>query len=196
LSLAVGDDHGVIKEYSGPLEWRHAETLFDGMQGLLKQVHWPVKTLTGVIVSIGPGSFTGIRIGLTAARTFGQALRIPVVGISSLATLAKAALSPDTYVCPTIDALRGDVFTALYTMTPKGEMKTVWKEDRLPLSDLDRKLKPFKRLSLKVISGIYPKASVLMELGRPRLKRASPKSYENVVPLYLRSAAAIERRSK
>src|SRR4051812_30166982 len=110
LSLAVGTASGVLKEYQGPLQWRHAESLFDGMQKLLRQVRWPVQSLTGVAVSIGPGSFTGIRIGLAAARAFGQALGIPVVGVSSLPTIAQGLLKPGLLVCPLINALRGDVF--------------------------------------------------------------------------------------
>src|SRR5437016_4037088 len=87
LSLAVGTENKVLKDYQGPLQWRHAESLFAAMKKLLAAVRWPVQTLTGVVVSTGPGSFTGIRIGLAAARALGQGLKIPVAGVSSLETL-------------------------------------------------------------------------------------------------------------
>src|SRR6188472_2623900 len=108
LSLAVGTAAGVIKYFEGPLEWRHADSLFDGMKNLLAQVRWPIQSLTGVLVSTGPGSFTGIRIGIAAARALGQGLRIPVVGISSLPAIAANALRPGNRVCATLDALRGE----------------------------------------------------------------------------------------
>jgi len=153
LSLAAGTETGVLKGYQGPLEWRHAETLFDGMKRVLAQVRWPVQTLTGVLVSTGPGSFTGIRIGLAAARALGQALRIPVAGVSSLQILAYDLLKPGGRVCPVIDALRGEVFTALYEMDAKGRVKTVWKECRLPYPELARKLKLFPSRPEGSVSG-------------------------------------------
>src|SRR5437773_2587318 len=134
LSLALGTDGGVLQEYQGPLQWRHAESLFDGMKTLLARVRWPVQSLTGVVVSTGPGSFTGIRIGLAAARALGQSLKIPVAGVSSLNTLTYEFLKADGYVCPLIDALRGEVFTALFAMDG-GDAKTLQKECRLPLGN-------------------------------------------------------------
>jgi tRNA threonylcarbamoyladenosine biosynthesis protein TsaB len=217
LSLALGTESHLIKEYQGPLAWRHAESLFDGMQRLLKQARWPVQSLTGVLVSTGPGSFTGIRIGLAAARALGQSLKIPVVGVSSLRILAYSQLKPRHYVCPIINALRGEVFTALYKMETPDKVKTVWKEVRLPWPELLRKLKhltgeslylvgdiaPYqkdfqklggKRWKLAASGNSFPQAGVLLRIGRGALARAKADSYGTVLPLYLRSAAAQERQ--
>src|SRR4051812_2016321 len=109
LSLAVGTETRVLRDYQGPLEWRHAESLFGGMETLLHKVRWNVQDLTGVLVSTGPGSFTGIRIGLAAARALGQAMKIPVAGMSSLQIMAGGLLKPGLLVCPIINALRGEV---------------------------------------------------------------------------------------
>jgi tRNA threonylcarbamoyladenosine biosynthesis protein TsaB len=218
LSLAVGTEAAVLKEFHGPLAWRHAESLFEGMEKLLKQVRWPVQSLTGVLVSTGPGSFTGIRIGLAAARALGQSLKIPVQGISSLETLAQGVFKSEGLVCPVIDALRGDVFTALYQRGPDQRLKTLWKERRLSLEDLTRQLKPFKRNpllfagdaavihkeQLRAAAGSrwkavpdqdhYPRAGVLLKIGSLRLGKRTTASYKQVLPLYLRSAAAQERQ--
>ena len=88
LSLAAADEHRVVATYESALKWRHAESLFDGMQDVLRRARWKVQDLTGVAVCIGPGSFTGIRIGLAAARALGQTLKIPVIGLSSLEIMA------------------------------------------------------------------------------------------------------------
>jgi tRNA threonylcarbamoyladenosine biosynthesis protein TsaB len=218
LSLAVGTENGVLKEYQGPLEWRHAESLLAGMDRVLRQVRWDVQSLNGVLISTGPGSFTGIRIGLAAARALGQGLQIPVVGVSSLETLAAESRKPGWFVCSLMNALRGDVFTGLYRCDSPRRMKRVWKEDRLALPDLMRKLKPFRKHPLlfvgdgaviykETLRGAggkcwrfaapdeqYPRASRLMEQGRAALARARASSYQNVIPLYLRSAAAVERK--
>src|SRR5262245_664005 len=90
LSLAVGNEESVLAAYQGRHDWRHAENIFRTTEKILTRVGWPIKTLTGVAVSVGPGSFTGIRIGLAAARALGQALRIPVTGTSSLEIMAGA----------------------------------------------------------------------------------------------------------
>ncbi len=220
LSLAVGTETGLIKEYQGPLAWRHAESLFEGMEKLLKGVGWPVQSLTGVLVSTGPGSFTGIRIGLAAARALGQSLKVPVVGVASLETLAAGSLKPGQYVCPLIDALRGEVFSALYFKDSRGKIRTLWKEGRWALPDLLRKLAPLAgdpllfvgdaadiyKKDLRTVGGTrwsfasakdhYPKAGVLMERGWEKLSRSRAASYQQVLPLYLRSPAAVERRKR
>ena len=217
LSLAAGSLFEVLKTYQGPLQWRHAESLFSGMENLLRQVRWPVQSLTGVAVSTGPGSFTGIRIGLAAARALGQALEIPVIGVSSLPTLAQGSLKPGRYVCPLINALRGDVFTALYYQDSRG-IKTLWKESRWPWARVQQKLKslkkaelwmagdalPLYRKELKALGGSgwhfvgsaqgYPHAGKLLQLAARRIPSANGTSYRQVLPLYLRDAAAQERQ--
>ncbi len=217
LSLAVGNGWETLKDFQGPLQWRHAENLFEGMEHLLKEVRWPVQSLTGVVVSTGPGSFTGIRIGLAAARALGQALSIPVSGVVSLKTIARGVLQPGETACSLIDALRGDVFVGLYKMNPKGVVVPLLKESRMPFNDLLRKLGKFRNLPL-ILAGdaaslykerlaksstqwrispvglAYPQASILLQLGADRLAPSKRSFYQNVIPLYLRQAAAMERR--
>jgi tRNA threonylcarbamoyladenosine biosynthesis protein TsaB len=217
LSLAVGTDTQILKELHSELEWRHAESLLEGMQSLLKQVHWPIQSINGVAVSIGPGSFTGIRIGLAAARALGQALQIPIAGVSSLPAIARALLEPGGYACPMIDALRGDIFTGLYRMDNRGGMQTLWKEQRLSLAQLLSKLEPYANHPLRLGGDAailhkdawkgrkhwqlaakpegYPKARHILSLAGAQL-HSSKASYERVIPLYLRAAAAIERRKR
>jgi tRNA threonylcarbamoyladenosine biosynthesis protein TsaB len=196
LSLAIGTDTALVKEYRGPLEWRHAEMLLSGMQDLLRQARWPVQSLTGICVSTGPGSFTGLRIGMAAARALGQALKIPVVGVSALKTLAHGRLKPGTSVCPVIDALRGDVFTAVYHMDSHGRVETVWKESRVPWVEWNRQVASFKPRPVMITGEkVFPEARVLLTVGRALLLKKSS-GYETVIPTYLRAAAATERRQK
>lgn len=70
--------------------------------------------LTQIVVAEGPGSYTGVRIGLTIAKTLAWSLKIPLVSVSSLKVLAANGQGFDGLVCPVMDARRGTAFTALY----------------------------------------------------------------------------------
>jgi tRNA threonylcarbamoyladenosine biosynthesis protein TsaB len=222
LSLAAGDHEEILAAHRGPLEWRHAETLFEALEKLLRRVRWPIASLTGVAVSVGPGSFTGIRIGLAAARALGQALRVPVVGVNALETLSAGLHGKARWVSPAIDALRGDVFTALYEWKAKGILRKVLPERRvsgvawmeqvralIPASEplviagdgatlFASELKHMFgfRLRLAPAALRHPRAEVLLALARTKLAKAGAGSYRSVVPLYLRDAAVIERRAQ
>ncbi|MBI3292279.1 MAG: tRNA (adenosine(37)-N6)-threonylcarbamoyltransferase complex dimerization subunit type 1 TsaB [Elusimicrobia bacterium] len=101
---------------------RHAETLLPNLRWLLQQVGWSLKDIQGVAASVGPGSFTGIRLGVAAARALGQGLGCPLVGVSTLEALATEAVElcedcrfSAPLVVPLIPTLRDQVFTAVYT---------------------------------------------------------------------------------
>jgi len=218
LSLAAGTNAGVLRSYQGPLEWRHAETLFQGLEKILKAARWRPDSLNGVAVSIGPGSFTGIRIGLAAARALGQSLKIPVVGVNALEAIAFGAPAHSVWISPVIDALRGSVFSALHERR-NGALRTrvkercmTWKEWAAlvpPITDSSSTLwlagsglstmpafaaAPAKRLQALPEAYHVPRAKTLLALAQPRWKTAG--SYDDVFPLYLRKTAAEERRGR
>ncbi len=192
MSLAIGDGSKTLGTYTGQHDWRHAESLFEGMDKLLGRARWPVQSLSGVAVSVGPGSFTGIRIGLAVARSLGQALRIPVIGVSSLEAMAAGAKTKAQWLAPRIDALREQVFTALYERTSSGRLRCRIKESLVSSKHSFRQ----KSLWISPVAGCYPEASVLLDLARPRFDKVGPESYRSVLPLYIRKAAAQERLQK
>jgi len=197
LSLALGDEARIRATLTGRHDWRHAESLFAGIEKLLRRVRWPIQSLTGVAVSIGPGSFTGIRIGLAAARALGQSLMIPVVGVSSLEAMAAGARTGARWMAPQIDALRGQIFGALFERCGSRGVRRVLKES-MDFPDVWKKEigRHIGRESLWIspLKGCYPEAGVLLELARPRLAAGSPESYKSALPLYIRQAAAVERK--
>ncbi len=196
LSLAIADDQRVLAVHKGAHDWRHAESLFEGIQSLLSKVRWPVHSLTGVAVSIGPGSFTGIRIGLACARAMGQSLKIPVVGVSSLEIMAAGAKTKALWRAPRIDALRGQHFSALFKKEPAG-LKRVLPETMAPIEkwpSLWRKKSRKESLWQSSLDQDYPDASALLELARPRFREAGTASYKTALPLYIRRSSAEERK--
>ncbi len=197
LSLAIGDGVKILDTYTGAQDWRHAETLFEGIAKLLRPARWPIHSLTGVAVSIGPGSFTGIRIGLAFARALGQSLRIPVVGVSSLRVMAAGARTNAKWRAPQIDALRNQVFFGLFSKNGAGSIHRVMKESMAPAPGWVRKVRRRvgrQPLWISPLKGCYPEAGELLQLARPRLATAGPDSYKSVLPLYIRRAAAEERK--
>ena len=100
---------------SMPMERGHAEALLPLLDRLMAQVEGGFAALDRVAVTVGPGSFTGIRVGVSAARAIGLACGIPVVGISTLAALAAPAMAGSrSSVIAAIDARHGNVYAQVY----------------------------------------------------------------------------------
>jgi len=217
LSVAAGDEFKTLQAYEGPLQWRHADLVFEAMEQVLKKQRWTIPQLTGVAVATGPGSFTGIRIGLAVARTLGQSLRIPVVGINSLQILAAGMNGSEKRRVPMLDALRGHLFTACYEkkrdqwiarkkeqhvearrwaaqlrpLAQEGPLRIAG--DAWPIYQAEFRSLPIRRAPVKEW---YPKASVLLDLARSEFPHAGPESYLGVLPFYLRQAAVQERQKR
>jgi len=102
-----------------PMERGHAEALLPLVERLLAATEGGFASLTRVAATVGPGSFTGIRIGLSAAQAIARALKIEAVGVSTLAALAAPHFSEpfEGLLVPSIDARHGHVFVSAYSAT-------------------------------------------------------------------------------
>ena len=99
---------------------RHAETLVPAIEFLCNQAGIEMTEFSAIAVDIGPGLFTGMRVGIAAGKAIAQALRIPMIGISSLDLLAFPLRYSDRTIAAVIDARKGEVFTAFYRTVPGG----------------------------------------------------------------------------
>lgn len=116
VSLASGPD--VIGSVSNPALKDHATWLHPAIQELLKQHGKNISDLAAVAVSIGPGSYTGLRVGLATAKGICYAASLPLITIPSLLILAAAVQEEaEEWICPMIDARRMEVFSAIYGKT-------------------------------------------------------------------------------
>ena len=104
---------------------------------LLFSAKRPLKELKAVAVAKGPGSFTGLRVGLSAMKGICRGLGIPAVAVSSLETLAAQSAVTPFPICPLIDSRRGEFFTALYRALPGERMHRVKEETCLNITALD-----------------------------------------------------------
>jgi len=133
LGVALIEDNQVLGEYITNLKKNHSVRIMPAIQTLMKDCERVPAQLTKIVVAKGPGSYTGVRIGVTIAKTMAWSLKIPLVGISSLEIIAAGAGRYfDGYISPLIDARRGQVYTGLYEY--QGGKLTTVKEDRLVLS--------------------------------------------------------------
>ncbi|NND74721.1 MAG: tRNA (adenosine(37)-N6)-threonylcarbamoyltransferase complex dimerization subunit type 1 TsaB [Ilumatobacter sp.] len=120
VSVALGGHEGVIGLFEVTKGRRHAETLVPAIDFVCSQAGIELDEISLVAVDVGPGLFTGMRVGLASAKAFAQALRIPMIGISSLDLLAFPCRHTDRVVVPVIDARRSEVFYAMYRQVPGG----------------------------------------------------------------------------
>jgi len=120
VGVAIGGHEGVLGLFEAAKGRRHAETLAPAIEFVCKQAHVELTELGAISVDVGPGLFTGMRVGMATAMAMAQALRIPVIGISSLDLLAYPLRNCGHLIASVIDARRGEVFYALYRQVPGG----------------------------------------------------------------------------
>ena len=119
-SVAVCDGAQLLVEDENADRDRHAEVLLPRVQRCLSQSGLRLEDIDLFAVGIGPGSFTGVRVGVATAKGFGLALKRPVCGVVSLAALATGAAADGEWLAPVLDAFKGEVFGALYRATELG----------------------------------------------------------------------------
>ncbi|RPF57048.1 tRNA (adenosine(37)-N6)-threonylcarbamoyltransferase complex dimerization subunit type 1 TsaB [Aquisalibacillus elongatus] len=114
MSVAVYKDNQLAVELTVNIKRNHSIQLMPAVRDLMKQAELKPNELTEIVVGEGPGSFTGIRIGMTTAKSLAWTLNIPIKTVSSLELVAGSMLYQKGFVCPFFDARRGNVFTGLY----------------------------------------------------------------------------------
>ena len=102
----------------------HTKVLMEGIHTILSLAKWEPTELDALAVTRGPGSFTGLRIGISTMKGIARSLDKPLVGVSSLEVLARQAPQGQPLVCPMIDARRKEVYWSLYRQSEDGLMQT------------------------------------------------------------------------
>ncbi|MEH7301258.1 tRNA (adenosine(37)-N6)-threonylcarbamoyltransferase complex dimerization subunit type 1 TsaB [Neobacillus drentensis] len=134
LGVALLEENQVLGEYITNLKKNHSVRIMPAIETLMSDCERVPSDLTKIVVAKGPGSYTGVRIGVTIAKTLAWTLNIPLVGVSSLEILAAGTGRYfDGMVSPLFDARRGQVYTGLYQFVD-GKL-TVMKQDQLVMLD-------------------------------------------------------------
>jgi tRNA threonylcarbamoyladenosine biosynthesis protein TsaB len=114
VGCAIGDREGALASFHASYGRRHAESLAPAVRFCLRQAGTSLEDLSGLVVDVGPGLFTGLRVGVATAKAMAFALALPVTGVSSLDVLAHQVGYSSRAVAAVIDARRGEVFWSTY----------------------------------------------------------------------------------
>ena len=138
-SVALMDDSRLLAECYQNTGMTHSQTLMVMAEDLLKQCGKTAADVTAVAVAEGPGSFTGVRIGVAAAKGFSWGREIPCYGISTLEAMAESLGIYEGYVCPCMDARRSQVYNAIFYVE-KGKVQRHTEDRAISLADLKTEL--------------------------------------------------------
>ncbi|WP_099355422.1 tRNA (adenosine(37)-N6)-threonylcarbamoyltransferase complex dimerization subunit type 1 TsaB [Fredinandcohnia onubensis] len=131
LGVAIVNEEKVIGEVITNLPKNHSVRVMPTIEQLMKECGIKPKELERIVVAMGPGSYTGVRIGVTIAKTLAWSLEIPLVGVSSLEIVAANGRHFNGFISPLFDARRGQVYTGLYQY--EGNRLTCVEEDKIIL---------------------------------------------------------------
>lgn len=114
-SVCLADGEDVLSLKVNPYQKDHAAWLHPAIAQVMEEEKVSLQQLKAICISEGPGSYTGLRVGMSAAKGLCYALNIPLIAVSTLQMMAKAVRTSTTdLLCPMIDARRVEVFTAVY----------------------------------------------------------------------------------
>ncbi|MBP3040177.1 tRNA (adenosine(37)-N6)-threonylcarbamoyltransferase complex dimerization subunit type 1 TsaB [Bacillaceae bacterium Marseille-Q3522] len=124
LGIALLKDNKVLGEYLTNVKKNHSIRVMPAIEKLMHDCEVTPEQLTKIVVAKGPGSYTGVRIGVTIAKTLAWTLQIPLVGISSLEVAASTGRYFHGFIVPFFDARRGQIYTGLYEFK-KGDLHVI-----------------------------------------------------------------------
>jgi tRNA threonylcarbamoyladenosine biosynthesis protein TsaB len=210
VGCAIGGHEGVLASFQSAKGKRHAETLVPAIDFLCKQTRVELSEIGAIAVDIGPGLFTGLRVGVATAKAMASALRVPMVGVSSLDLLAFEVRWTSKRIVSVVDARRGEVFFAFYRQVPGGvqrlsEMRCgspeelcseiqATGEDCLAIGDgalrYQNNLADLTRVDIEDAGLAFPAPAALVQLAHARALREDFVNAWDLQPVYLRKADA------
>lgn len=120
---------------------QHGQTLAPAVENILKQIDWKMSDIDAIIVGNGPGSYTGLRIGVTFAKVWANATKLPLYSVSSLALMAGSASKQTDFVLPIMDARRQTAYTALYQYDNQAVLQAVEHDQHIKFEEFLAKIK-------------------------------------------------------
>jgi tRNA threonylcarbamoyladenosine biosynthesis protein TsaB len=210
VGCAIGGHEGILGAVHSSRGKRHAETLTPAIEFLCRQTRVELADIGVVAVDLGPGLFTGLRVGVAAGKALAHARRLPMIGVTSLDLLAFALRHSSRRIVCAIDAGRGEIFHASYRQSPGGVQRITepavgtaddlavdlqaFNEELLLVGDGALRYRDafagIRRLELGDSGVAHPSAGSLVQLAHARALREDFVSPTELTPLYLRKPDA------
>lgn len=210
VGCAIGGHEGVLGSVHSARGRRHAETLTPAIEFLCRQTRVELSEISAIAVDLGPGMFTGLRVGVAAGKALAYARRLPMIGVTSLDLVAfPLRHSPRRIVCA-LDAGRGELYHAAYRRSPGGVERLTEPVVASPeelAADLSARademllvgdgalryqslFDSLRRVEMADVGEAYPLAGSLVQLAHARALREDWISPAELTPLYLRKPDA------
>lgn len=210
VSVAIGGHEGVLGMFEVCRGRRHAETLTPAIEFVCRQADIELAEIGLIAVDVGPGLFTGMRVGLAAGKALAQALRVPMIGMVSLDLLAFPLRHGDRTIAAVLDARKGEVFYAFYRTVPGGVQRVAEPrcakvedlvgdamarhEDMLFVGDGALRYRDEIEMDVRGEFGeqflSHPSAAPLVQLAHARALREEWVNPWEIQPMYLRAPDA------
>jgi len=215
-SVALLNEAKLLTEVNFESPLTHSEKLLPAVDFVLKANSLDIKDVEGYALAVGPGSFTGIRIGLSTIKSFSYASGKPVAPVSSLKALAfKSRFSSGRFISPLIDAKKGEIYAALFELKaqqlneviPQGAYKPDLFFSLLPahrvihfigngIETCKQKIFQYFKDKARFSARTYFIAYEVGLLGYELLSHNKGVSFDEVEPLYFRKSQAEEKKLK
>jgi len=210
-SIGLIDDDAVVAEYAFDRDETPSAQLVPAIQALLQEARLDLAEIDGIAVTLGPGSFTGLRVGLSAVKGLALAVEKPVAGVPTLDALAsQLPFTPSLIICPIVDARKDEVYTALYKqggggveqLTPYQVLSPARLLEELPLQEtvfLGDGVEVYgelivERLADKALFAPphlrFLRGTTVAKLGLQRMAHGDGDDVSSLVPIYVRPSDA------
>jgi len=208
-SIAIVNDKDLIGEVKVNIEVAHAERLMNSIDWLLKTSRISIKDIDAFAISIGPGSFTGLRIGLSTVKGFSYSTNKPVIPVPTLDAFARVMTFCPYLISPMLDARKNEVYTGLYKWEGNACRKII-SESAIKPEEFLKKIKEktifmgegaqiYKKLIIDTLgenalfasqSKMSPSASSVAEIAIEKLKEGITIDPVTLTPFYIRKSEA------
>ncbi len=217
-SAAVMNEEKLMAEVIVNHQKKHSEKLLPAIDDLLKDAGLKIQDMDAFGIVSGPGSFTGLRIGMATVKGFAQALHKPMVCVSTLESLAYNVAYARGLICPILDAQRNEVYTGLYQFEG-GVMTTLMADAVMDIDALLQKIlekgvspvyilgdgvpKYYEHMAAQLPEAVLVKPHLAMNrassaamVAMEKIQRGEVTTYADAAPLYIRKSYAEENRKK
>lgn len=210
VGCALGGHEGVLASTHSAKGKRHAENLAPAIDFICSQSQIELADVGLVAVDVGPGLFTGLRVGIATAKAIAYGLRVPMIGVSSLDLLAYPVRYTQRLIVAAIDARRGEIFHAFYRQVPGGVQRVseptvgtaedlaselmAMSGDVLLVGDGARRYRDvfdgLDKVEHVDVGNLYPSAVSLVQLAHAKALREEFSPIDQIHPVYLRKPDA------